>query len=357
MKTNPELFLFSTYRNILIAHFSNFLLLLFLIVVPQTSTCQLVDNSTADDHELTIYVIRSVGEMNWESPSTLYKSYIKAYTSHVFRKKMSLTGHLFVKLSTPLLEEPLYAGMCTPSRKERRDFVLKQKIGLGVLGASMKAKLEDKNDLIKKIDYFSRKNELAFITYHLNQEATSRIIEFYKVFTSKSQINNIPSDYYGGSLWPRYENEGAGCSAFGIAILQIIGVLGEESSSWVRNVNIPMNLIGGKFNEMHKIKSKMIRRTSCWHNGRGKEEIDFVPFSIYDPSMIYNWIIQQRALPNRLRTSGYFLTEESIVPGLSSDRRHVQINADEPIFIPRTNFNLFIKDYLGKLNNIQKESQ
>jgi hypothetical protein len=118
-----------------------------------------------------------------------------------------------------------------------------------------------------------------------------------------------------------------------------------------------MNLIGGKFNGMHKINSRMIRKTTCWHSGYGQEEIDFVSFSIYDPSLIYNWIIQQRALPNQLRTSGYFLTEESIVPGLSSDRRHVQINPEEPIFIPRTSSNLFIRDYLGKLSNTQKESQ
>jgi hypothetical protein len=96
----------------------------------------------------------------------------------------------------------------------------------------MKAKLENKNDLIRKIDYYSDKNEIAFISYHLNEQAARRIIDFYNGFTSKSSLNSIPSEHYGGALWPRYVNEGAGCSAFGIAMLEVIGLLDEESNCW-----------------------------------------------------------------------------------------------------------------------------
>lgn len=349
MKTNSVLQLFSRYRKSFIQIYFLFL----LILVPRISACQIADSCKVDNHELTIYVIRSVGPIDWGSPSTLYKSYVKAYVSHVFRKRMTLTGHLFIKLSTPLLEEPLYAGMSTPSRKERRILVLKEKIGLGVLGASMKSKLEQKNDLIRKIDYFSGKNEIAFITYHLNEQSARRIIDFYNGFTSKSSLNSIPSDYYGGAFWPRYENEGAGCSAFGISMLDAIGILDEESKGWVRNVNIPMNLVGGKFNEMQKVSSRKIRKTTCWHDGSGIEEVDFVPFSIYDPSLMYDWIIQQRALSNKFRIPGYFLTEESVIPGLSADRRYVRISVEEPIFIQRKDSNLFIREYLEKLVNIR----
>lgn len=345
MKTYSCLHVFSMFKKHSVQKFTKSVLAILLSVIPLTSISQPENDSKEDDHELTIYVVRSVGPISWESPSTLYKSYINSYISHVFRKKMSLTGHLFIKLSTPLLEEPLYAGMCTPSRKERRICVLKEKIGLGVLGASMKAKLENKNDLIKKIDYYSGKNEIAFITYHLNEQAARRIIDFYKGFTSKSQINTIPANYYGGAFWPRYLNEGAGCSALGMAMLDVIGLAGEETKLWIRNINIPMNLIGGKFNKMHQVGSRMIKKTSSWHNGSGIEEIDYVPFSVYDPSLIYNWIIQQRILPNQRRFSGYFLSDEAIIPGLSADRRYVKIRAEESIFISRKDSNLFIREY------------
>jgi len=345
MKTYSCLHVLSTFKKHSFLKFPKLVLVILISVIPLTSISQSENGSKEDDHELTIYVVRSVGPISWESPSSLYKSYIKAYTSHVLRKKMSLTGHLFIKLSTPLLEEPIYAGMCTPSRKERRICVLKEKIGLGVLGASMKAKLENKNDLIKKIDYYSGKNEIAFITYHLNEQAARRIIDFYKGFTSKSPINNIPADYYGGAFWPRYMNEGAGCSALGMAMLEVIGLAQEESKLWVRKVNIPMDLIGGRFNKTHQVGSRMIKKTTCWPNGSGIVDVDYVPINIYDPSLIFDWIIQQRLLPNHDRFSGYSLSDEAIIPGLSADRRYVKISPGEPIFISRKDSNLFIRKY------------
>ena len=350
MKTYSFLQVFSMFKKHSVLKFTKSFLVIIISAFPLTGISQPENGSKEDDHELTIYVVRSVGPINWESPSTLYKSYIKSYVSHVFRKKMSLTGHLFIKLSTPLLEEPLYTGMCTPSRKERRICVLKEKIGLGVLGASMKAKLENKNDLMKKIDYYSGKNEIAFITYHLNEQSARRIIDFYNGFTSKSQINNIPADYYGGAFWPRYLNEGAGCSALGMAMLEVIGLAQQESKLWVRKVNIPMNLIGGRFNKMHQVGSRMIKKTSCWHNGSGIEETDYIPFSVYDPSLIYNWIIQQRLLPNQRRCSGYFLSDEAIIPGLSADRRYVKIRPEEPIFVSRKDSNMFIRKYYESMH-------
>lgn len=345
MKTKAVFLIFSRYKKSL----KKFCFLFFLILVPGISNCQVADSCIVNDHELTIYVVRSVGSINWESPSTLYKSYIKAYLTHVFRKHMTLTGHMFVKLSTPLLEEPLYAGMNTPTQKERRILVLKEKIGLAVLGACMKAKLEQKNDLIWNIEYFSLKKEIAFITYHLNEQSARRIIDFYNGFTSKSVANSHPSDYYGGAFWPRYEYEGAGCSAFGIAMLDAIGLLDEASKSWVRNVNIPMSLIGGKFNEMQKVSSRKVKKTTCWHDGSGIEEVDFVPFSIYDPSLMYDWIMRQRALSGKFRIPGYFPVEESVIPGLSADRGDVKIGTEEPIFIQRKDSNLFIRKYYEQI--------
>jgi hypothetical protein len=303
-----------------------------------------------DDHELTIYVVRSVGPINWESPSTLYKSYIRSYLDHLFRKEMTLTGHLFVKLSTPLLDEPLYAGMCTPSKKERRMLVLKEKIGLAVLGASMKAKLENRHDLMKKIDYYARKNEIAFITYHLNEQSARRIVDFYNGFTSASGKNNVPCNYYGGAFWPRYVSEGAGCTAFGIAMLEMTGLLSKESNCWKREVNIPMYLIGGNFNNGRRIGSRMIKKTNSWGDGLGVENVDFVPFSIYDPSLIYYWVLDQRKPDSESLNWGYLPAEEAVIPGLSADRRQVKINSGDSIFLHRPQPNLFIEEFYETLD-------
>lgn len=326
------------------------MLFLWLLLAPQLVNSQSFDNFKTGNHQLTIYVIRSVGPINWESPSTLYKSYINAYLSHILRQKMTLTGHLFIRLSSSLLDEPLYAGMCTPSKKERRVCVLKEKIGLGVLGAGMEAKLENKNDLMQKIEYYSQKGEIAFITYQINESAAQRIIDFYKGFTSKTDLNDRPSDHYGGAFWPRYKNEGAGCSALGMAILEVIGLQEKEAKNWVRKVYIPMSLVGGKYNKMQKVNPGMIRRTFYWHNGSGTENVDYVSFSIYDPSLIFAWIIQQRTLASQQQFPDYSILDESSIPGLSADRRSVKC-PEGPIFISRKDSNYFITKYLGNTDH------
>jgi hypothetical protein len=134
-----------------------------------------------------------------------------------------------------------------------------------------------------------------------------------------------------------------------MAMLDVAGLLGEESKLWIRTVNIPMILIGGKFNNNHRINGRMIKKTTSWDAGSGIKEVDFVPFSIYDPSLIYYWIIQQRKLSGESGILGYFPSEEDIIPGLSVDRRQVKINPEEPIFVRRPDSNLFIKDYYRKL--------
>jgi hypothetical protein len=349
MEKKTFLKLFLTYKKHGLLIFNRLSLFILMFFASLISAAQSNANDTINNHELTIYVIKSVGPIDWESPSALYHSYKDAYISHIFRKRMSLTGHLFVKLSSPLLEEPLYAGMCQTSRRERRRYVLNEKIGLGVLMVSMKAKLENSDDIIPKIDYFTRKNELASITYYINETAAKRLIEFYRNFTSRSENGITASDYYGGAFWPRFENEGSGCSAFGISMLDLVGIKEKETENWKKTVNIPMELIGGEVNNNQKIKSRKIKRTKQWDEGKGIENVDFIHFSIYDPSLIYQWINEQRNMPENLRAPGYLPSEDSTIPGLTADRRQVEINPEEPIFLQRTTENLFINQYYKKL--------
>lgn len=303
---------------------------------------QSVATTDSQKHELTVYLIPSVGQLNWESPSTLYQSYLTSYISHALRKKMSLTGHFFIKLTTPLLNEPLYAGMSTPNRKEKHALVTKSKVGLAIFGASMKGELENGKELIWKINYFSKKHELAYIRFQINENAAKRIIEFYRGFTSKSSNGTIPADYYGGAYWPRYENEGAACSSFVISVLDLIGLRGKETDVWLKTVDIPMDLIGGKYNHNKEISIRQIRKAKHWADASGIEGVDFYRYSVYDPSEAFRWILNQRKLAENSREPGYNSETDGIIPGLSADRRTVMVDPNEPIFIKRPKPNLFI---------------
>lgn len=303
------------------------------------------------DHSLTLYVIRSVKPLDWQSPASLYKSYKNAFCSTLFRKEKTLLGHLFIRLSTPLLEEPLYAGITNLSKKEMRGYVLKEKIGLAVLGAGMKARMQFAGELMNKIEFYTNKRELAFITYRINEEGVSRIIEFYREFIQKYYKNPEEYDFYGGAFWPLYENEGAGCSALGLAMLELANIRGDETRLWKKEVNIPMNLIGGKFNNHLKVNAKKLKTALSWHSGEGTAEMDYLPFEIYDPTLMYNWILAQLKQVPEEGHPQYYPAKDSEIPGLISDRCFVTVNRFIPLFQNRPDTNLFIKHHYLKFNN------
>ena len=146
------------------------------------------------------------------------------------------------------------------------------------------------------------------------------------------------SGFYGGSFWPRYKYEGAGCSAFAIAVLDLAGIQPPDSSGWKVNVNIPVNLIGGKFNQGKKIKSGEIKRTLQWHNGEGEKNVNYVSYNIYDPSFVYKWV------KNKMQnlTPGYQVVSENGVSGLLTDATAVEFNENEPVFLDNDAPDLFV---------------
>ncbi len=310
---------------------------------------QQVSRNETQPNELTIYVIPSATPLNWTSPATLYKSFFRGYVSKFLKKEKYLLGHLFVKLSTPLLDSPLYAGMASASKKEKRILYLKEKVGMAILGVAMSGKLDTREELERKISHYSGKNKLAFITYRISEESARRILDFYRIFSSGSERNFSPSGFYGGAFWPRYENEGAGCTAFGLSMLDVAGLLGKETDNWKVSVDIPMELIGGEFNNNMKIRSRMIKKHKQWSDGSGQEEVDYVPFWIYDPSFIFTWIKAQRNLPVEARQNGYYPADQDKLPGLFTDRSKEKPDPDDPVIKPRTGNFFFLRPYYHKL--------
>ena len=306
-------------------------------------------------HELTIYTIPSAAGFDWESPASLYKSVIRNYVSTMFRKESYMLGHVFFRLSSPLLDNPLYAGIAVESRKEQRQLVLKDRIGYAILGAPMPGRMETTDELLDKIDFFSRKNELAFISYRISKEAFLRITEFLEVFTTKFDDEHAPSDFYGGAFWPLYEREGSGCTALGMALLELAGLPAKQREDWKIQLNIPMELVGGEFNENRRINPRTIRRSPAWHNGEGLENIDYVPFEIYSPCLIYQWVLDHHHPAENARLTDAEPLVKNGIPGLYIDMSQVAINPEKPIFTHRPQSSLFISHYLKMIGSSHQQ--
>jgi hypothetical protein len=293
-------------------------------------------------HELTIYVIPSPVEFDWSSPATLYQTHKKSLIKTLTSSYSYSLGHLFVQLTSPLLDEPLYTGMRSTSRKEQQYLVLKEKVGLGILGIGVEGRLENSAELEEVIRFHAGKNKLAAITYRISDTAVRRILDFIDQFNSPDNEEHISSSHYGGTFWPLYEKEGAGCTAYGLAMLELAGIDRGELDQWKVEVNIPMELIGGELNSGRKVGLKDLRKTTRWHDGTGEANIDFVPFWIYDPTLIYNWIKTHVRSGNPGLQAPYTLATYPNVPRLFADFRDIGLSPDQPIFSRRSENNLFI---------------
>lgn len=304
------------------------------IVWPQSEKLSAGD----DSHELTVYVFPTLKPLDWTSPASLYKSTIDLYLKTMFLTDHYLLGHMAVKLQTPLLDKPLLTAQTSCGMEEKRKLLFNEKIGLGILGAALKGRMEPADELMHNLKVYARRDKLAFIKYKLNEKSTRRIIDFIKMYSSNMMGRQSQSGFYGGSFWPRYKYEGAGCSAFAIAILELAGIQPPDSCGWKINVNIPMKLIGGKFNQGKKIKSGEIKRTLLWHSGEGEKNVDFVSYNIYDPTYIYDWINNKIQQLN----SGYQVVSENGISGLLTDATTVECNEDEPVFLHNDSPDLFV---------------
>jgi hypothetical protein len=198
---------------------------------------------------LTIFVIPSRVEYDWQSPRTLYKSFYKNYTRSIFREEPYLLGHAFIDLITPNPDGRIFTGMKAASRDEQKVLVMEKDYGLSILGADLSGQLETSIDLENRIKEYSRHGRLAFMTILINDEAAHRMVEFFNLFISEGDSLQGPDHHYGGAYWPRYYGEGAGCSAFVMSFLDLGGLLEDEYPHWRVEINIPGDLIGGPYNE------------------------------------------------------------------------------------------------------------
>ena len=93
--------------------------------------CQNPLNQDNNTHELVILQYHQLSAIDWTSPATLSST---AEKSFMLSEKCDYPiGHMFIQLISPILKEPLYAGMAVKSRMGLETKVLKDKIGLGIL--------------------------------------------------------------------------------------------------------------------------------------------------------------------------------------------------------------------------------
>jgi len=295
-------------------------------------------------HEITLYVMPTLFPLDWTSPASLYNTMKECYIKTANVSDNYLLGHLAVKISSPLLPAPLLFAMTAANKWERINLVLKEKIGFGIMGYPLEGRFETERELNKKLAVYAKRGKLAFITYRINEIAAKRMIGLVNEMSTLREDNKAACNYYGGAFWPRYENEGSGCSAMGMALLDVANLLPPESEDWLVKVNIPMNIIGGELNNDKRIKNSTILKTKTWYEGEGEPNVDYIYYQIYEPSIMFDWIMKHR----EQQSQGFKSLDHEGIPGLYVDFSDKPVNKDELLFAKRTRSDKFIEQYYLK---------
>jgi hypothetical protein len=321
----------------------------FIILITTSGLYAQTPNEISNQqNEITIYVIPSLSTIDWSNPSILFKSTEACYLKALTRKNYYIIGHTIARITSPLLPAPYYVSMCGKKILEKPELLFVKKIGLGALGATMQGHIESEKDIKRGIETYSKRNMVAYIKFKISDQAVRRLIEFMARYQAKTINGCAACDLYNGATWPRNENEGSGCSAFGMSLLDVAGVLPAESDQWCVNVKIPMNLIGGECNNNKKVKISSILHAKSWYEGTGVEGVDFVSYRAYDPAMIFNWIRKKQSL-----NDVFFTTDtENGNTGLVVDMRYSLIASDNPVFLQRIDSNLFVKNYFRMIKGL-----
>ena len=208
--------------------------------------------------------------------------------------------------------------------------------------------IEEKDFLKENLILNAERSEVTFMRFQISRESAQQIIDFLNIFQGYvEEINGSPSNYYGGIFMPLYYGEGSGCTALCVAAMEAAGIVFDEETKneWMVSVDLPMNLIGGEFNNDKKIALKRIKKTKSWYKGKGLENVDYVNFDIYDANHIFEWVNKRiNSMPNITCS----LSNSCKIKGISFDYTHIK--ADGFLLQQyRPNPNLFINKYFELL--------
>lgn len=289
-------------------------------------------------NELLLYAIPSYRPLNWKSPSSLLESSVNSFVLSRFTKKVYSVGHMIIVLNTPMADSSVRMAMKSTSNIEKIRLFIKDGVGFGILAAPMHGRLETSEEISEFLAYYQKSNKrISFLRYILNDKSTERVLNFLSIYSGQKDKDYQPYKLYGGDYWPRYENEGAGCSAFAIATLEVAGIF-IDNPEWFVSVNIPGEIIGGQFNKGKKVRTVDIEYAKHWHNGEGTPNLDYFFYKVYDPSKLYDWI--QKLFKNP--ANGYKPFSIGRITGITYDAKDIIPNMEEPIIIKRKKASVFV---------------
>lgn len=277
--------------------------------------------SSATAQELTLFTMPSPRKIDWSSPRSLLRSAVTNNLTFQHRSHKHAIGHVFIQLSHEGRKELILTGSVPSPEDDSNSKVLKQGYGLGILFSDMAGRLEKTEDLLAEIPDRFESGRIAYIRFKINDANYDRLKKYLEIYRKRGYGNN-----YNGLNKPR-EGLGAGCSAFGIAFVEVAGLMHPVwKEKWPVSVRIPNTLIGGPLTG-NKVSPWKVIKAGRW----AKESEPHRVLSLYEPFYIYEWILEEWRKENEAKTGRVKLLKRQKAYGLEYDCTHIAPPA-EPIF-------------------------
>jgi hypothetical protein len=271
--------------------------------------------SDGTDDELTLFAIpapRLTG-LSWKRPGGLARRTLIANGLGLH----TAIGHAGVRVScAATATEPAghFEGSVTDTGDDFRTMVLKEKAGLGILFRTVPGEVQPEDDLQSTIDQRYKNGRISFIRFRVSSEVCHALLGYAAEF----QRLDVGKAY--GFVRPLYQ-EGAGCSAFSMAFLELAHL--DEArfrSEWSFDVRVPMSLIGGAENPGNKVSVlKLLFTTRPW----ASEDEPHERLIGWDPTKMFTSIRAMAkaglrdgslAVEKRGRALGFVLDRRGVAP-------------------------------------------
>ena len=227
---------------------------------------------------LTLYFIPSPGGIDWSSPANLAWSALSNRLSF----KSRFMGHVFVEMQCG--EKKELTGMVGKNFDYLRQLLIENR-GLGILYHSFEGALEDQAEIEKELAELSQTGErLNFVRFKINDKQCQRLSTYLSEYRSK----NV-GRFYGLANRPLY-GEGAGCSAFGVSFIDVLGLLDQDfKDAWSQTVNIPLEFAGPPLKDQGVNLVKLMLNAGSWAKDSGPHQ----KLTFWDPDRMYKWVNEQ----------------------------------------------------------------
>jgi hypothetical protein len=282
------------------------------------------------ENTLTIYVIPSPYLIDWSSPKNLLSSIAKNYFSFY----PNFMGHVQVGVSCQNSKNELiefHSGMVARSLTAKTQLIV-HGAGLGVLFHSFDGRVEFQGDEaaadfdeLKTFLQDPKSNQgLNFFAYKINAAQCDRLKEYHDTY-----LKYDLGKFYGLPNVPQ-KGEGAGCSAYALSYLDVLGLVSdEERAAWSGVRYVPKKFAGPPVTENYINVLSLLWKNPNWGLN---EDQDHLKIFFYEPRQMYEWVENIINRQQSFKNDTWKIVQLGQRRGIINETSQYQQIPDQPLF-------------------------